>query len=66
MEYKGCNISHIFRYDAEGKIVMNSGFEFTISARGSVPLDTTLEKAESVVHTAVVELIEALMNGIIH
>jgi hypothetical protein len=42
---------------------VNSGFEFTISVRGSVPMDTSLVKAEDVVHTAVVEAVAAILDG---
>jgi hypothetical protein len=50
-------------YDSNGSVIPNEGFEFTISVRGSVPMDTTLIKAEDVVHTAVVEVVEAILDG---
>ena len=52
-----------FRLDEGGNPILNSGHEFTISVRGSVPGDTSLTKAEDVVFTAVRETIDALMAG---
>lgn len=42
---------------------MNAGWEFTLSVRGSVALDTSLAKAEQVVITAVRKVIGALLSG---
>lgn len=58
----GCLVD-IRRYDSEGSIEVNAGFEFTISVRGSVPMDTSLAKAEGVVHTAVEEVVHAVLEG---
>lgn len=49
--------------DEFGNPIPNSGFEFTLSVRGSVVGDTSLKKAEEKVHTAVVNTIQALLNG---
>ena len=48
---------------ATGAVVPNSGLEFTISTRGSVPGDTSLNKVDLVVYMAVQEAIAALLNG---
>lgn len=54
---------HVCRYDSDGNVNINAGLEFTISVRGSVPMDTSLVKAEDVVHTAVQEVIHAVLDG---
>jgi hypothetical protein len=53
----------ICSYDVDGNAEVNAGFEFTLSVRGSVAMDTSLEQAEAVVHTAVVELVQAVLEG---
>jgi hypothetical protein len=49
--------------NADGDPVLNSGYEFTLSVRGSVALDYSLYAAENVVMTAVNETISALLEG---
>lgn len=50
-------------FDSNGNVEVNSGFEFTISVRGSVPMDTSLVQAEEVVHIAVDEVVRAVLSG---
>mmetsp|Transcript_1738 Transcript_1738/g.3111 ORF Transcript_1738/g.3111 Transcript_1738/m.3111 type:complete len:275 (-) Transcript_1738:164-988(-) len=50
-------------YDSDGNVETNAGFEFTISVRGSVAMDTSLTKAEDVVHSAVVQTVSAILDG---
>ena len=52
-----------YRLDSTGNPVINSGYEFTISVRGSVKGDSMLQEVENVVMTAVKETIEALVEG---
>jgi hypothetical protein len=49
--------------DSDGNPVLNSGYEFTVSTRGSVPADSSLLRAQSIVVTAVQETIAAILNG---
>lgn len=49
--------------DESGNSIPNSGYEFTLSVRGSVVGDTSLTKAEEKVHQAVTNTIQALLDG---
>ena len=51
------------RFDSSGNVLVNAGLEFTLSVRGSVPGDSSLAQAEDVVHTAVGEVVQAVLRG---
>ena len=61
------NITYVIlctcRLDSSGAPLLNAGYEFSLSVRGSVPGDTSLAQAENVVITAVREAIDALIAG---
>lgn len=43
--------------------MIGEGFEFTLSARGSVKYDTSLEEVEAEVLQAIQEVVGALVDG---
>jgi hypothetical protein len=49
--------------DETGSPIPLEGFEFTISARGSVPNDETLVKVEKIVYDAIVGAVGALISN---
>jgi hypothetical protein len=49
--------------ESSGQPLSDTGFEFTIGVRGSVPGDTSLSKAEDKVYGAVSKTVEAILSG---
>ena len=49
--------------DASGVPVAGDGLEFTLSVRGSVPLDASLVKVEQEVLLAVKQVVSAILDG---
>ncbi|CAE7532325.1 unnamed protein product, partial [Symbiodinium microadriaticum] len=49
--------------DESGSVKQNSGYEFTLTVRGSVPGDTALSQAESNVYAAVSQTLAAIYAG---